>query len=91
MPAPATAAAIERRDLVDGLGKGLRVIEAFDDDHPQLTASDTAARAGIKKVLLPQRNKKDVQDIPAETLEKLEIQYVETVGQALDAALCAAP
>jgi IclR family transcriptional regulator, pca regulon regulatory protein len=49
MPAPATAAAIERRDLVDGLGKGLRVIEAFDDDHPQLTASDAAARAGITR------------------------------------------
>jgi IclR family pca regulon transcriptional regulator len=40
---------IERRDLVDGLGKGLRVIEAFDDDHPQLTASDAAARAGITR------------------------------------------
>jgi IclR family pca regulon transcriptional regulator len=49
MPAPAAAATIERRDLVDGLGKGLRVIEAFDDDHPQLTASDTAARAGITR------------------------------------------
>lgn len=47
-----------------------------------------AARAGIKKVLLPQRNKKDVQDIPAETFEKLEIQYIETIDEALDATLC---
>jgi IclR family pca regulon transcriptional regulator len=40
---------IDRRDLVDGLGKGLRVIEAFDDDHPQLTASDAAQRADITR------------------------------------------
>ena len=35
----AVAIEIERRDRVDGLGKGLRVIEAFDDQHPRLTAS----------------------------------------------------
>jgi IclR family transcriptional regulator, pca regulon regulatory protein len=46
---PAVAMQIERRDLVDGLGKGLRVIEAFDDDHPQLTPSETAQRAGLTR------------------------------------------
>jgi IclR family pca regulon transcriptional regulator len=40
---------VDRRDLIDGLGKGLRVIEAFDDDHPQLTPSDAAQRAGITR------------------------------------------
>jgi IclR family pca regulon transcriptional regulator len=40
---------IDRRDLVDGLGKGLRVIEAFDDDHAQLTTSEAAQRAGITR------------------------------------------
>lgn len=45
----AVAMEIERRDLVDGLGKGLRVIEAFDDDHPQLTPSDAALRAGLTR------------------------------------------
>jgi IclR family pca regulon transcriptional regulator len=45
----AVAIEIERRDLVDGLGKGLRVIEAFDDDHPQLTPSETAQRAGLTR------------------------------------------
>jgi len=40
---------IEKKDLVDGLGKGLRVIEAFDDDHPHLTASEVAARAGMTR------------------------------------------
>ena len=55
MPSRITTAAvaapvdIDRRDLVDGLGKGLRIIEAFDEDHPQLTASAAAERAGITR------------------------------------------
>jgi IclR family transcriptional regulator, pca regulon regulatory protein len=48
MPA-ADASEIDRRDLIEGLGKGLRVIEAFDDDHPQLTPSETAERAGLTR------------------------------------------
>ena len=40
---------IARRDLIEGLGKGLRVIEAFDDDHPRLTASVAGALAGITR------------------------------------------
>ncbi len=43
------AAAINPKDLVEGLGKGLRVIEAFDDDHPRLTASLAAERADITR------------------------------------------
>jgi IclR family pca regulon transcriptional regulator len=46
---PATTPAIQRRDLVDGLGKGLRLIEAFDDDHPQLSTSEAAQRAGLTR------------------------------------------
>ena len=45
----ASAAAINPKDLIEGLGKGLRVIEAFDDDHPRLTASEAAALAGITR------------------------------------------
>lgn len=44
-----TPPAINPKDLIEGLGKGLRVIEAFDDDHPRLTASEAAARAGITR------------------------------------------
>jgi len=40
---------IDRKDLIEGLGKGLRVIEAFDDDHPRLTPSEAAARAGLTR------------------------------------------
>ena len=42
-------ASIKPKDLVEGLGKGLRVIEAFDDEHPRLTASAAGARAGITR------------------------------------------
>jgi IclR family transcriptional regulator, pca regulon regulatory protein len=48
MPTPA-ATEIDRRDLIEGLGKGLRVIEAFDEDHAQLTASQVAERAEITR------------------------------------------
>jgi len=44
-----TAFRIESKDLIEGLGKGLRVIEAFDDDHPRLTASEMAERAGLTR------------------------------------------
>ena len=40
---------VEKKDLIEGLGKGLRVIEAFDDEHPRLTASEVAVRAHITR------------------------------------------
>ncbi|MDP4299169.1 IclR family transcriptional regulator domain-containing protein [Leptothrix discophora] len=40
---------IDRKDIIDGLGKGLRVIEAFDDDHPRLTPSEAAALSGMTR------------------------------------------
>jgi IclR family pca regulon transcriptional regulator len=49
MPASALAEPVARRDVIDGLGKGLRVIEAFDDEHPQLTPSEAALRAGLTR------------------------------------------
>jgi IclR family pca regulon transcriptional regulator len=43
------ASAIAQRDLVEGLSKGLRVIEAFDDEHPTLTATECARRCEITR------------------------------------------
>lgn len=40
---------IDKKDLIEGLGKGLKVIEAFDDDHPRLTASEAAALTGMSR------------------------------------------
>lgn len=40
---------IARQDLIEGLGKGLRLIEAFDGEHPRLTASEAAQRTGLSR------------------------------------------
>ena len=50
-----------------------------------------AARAGVQTVLLPQRNRKDLVEIPDEILEKLEIRLVDTIDEVLDHALEAEP
>lgn len=44
-----TSFTIDRKDVIEGLGKGLRVIEAFDDDHPRLTPSEVAQRTDITR------------------------------------------
>jgi ATP-dependent Lon protease len=46
-----------------------------------------AARAGIKKVILPARNRRDLEDIPQSTRNLLEFVWVETVDEALEVAL----
>lgn len=49
MSAGAVGKDINPKDLVEGLGKGLRVIEAFDEDHPRLTATQAAERADMTR------------------------------------------
>jgi ATP-dependent Lon protease len=46
-----------------------------------------AAAAGITRVLLPARNRRDYDDIPKAARERVEIVWVETVDQAVEAAL----
>jgi ATP-dependent Lon protease len=46
-----------------------------------------AARAGIKKVILPARNRRDLEDIPQSTRDLLEFVWVERVDEALEVAL----
>ena len=46
-----------------------------------------AARAGIKKVILPARNKRDLEDIPQSTRALLEFVWVERAEEALEVAL----
>ena len=40
---------LEKRDWIAGLEKGLAVIEAFDDQHPRLTASQAGTRCGLTR------------------------------------------
>ncbi len=46
-----------------------------------------AYRAGIKTVLIPKDNEKDLIDVPAEVKDKVEFIPVATVGEVLDLAL----
>jgi ATP-dependent Lon protease len=46
-----------------------------------------AARAGVRKVLVPARNQSDVVDIPDEVKDLIEIERVETLDDVLAAAL----
>ncbi|MGH7776828.1 MAG: endopeptidase La [Candidatus Dormibacterales bacterium] len=46
-----------------------------------------AHRAGIRRVVLPSHNEPDLEDIPAELREKVEIVFVESIDQVLAEAL----
>ncbi len=46
-----------------------------------------AQRAGIKRVLVPERNEGDVAEIPEHERSELEFVYVDEVSKAIDAAL----
>ncbi len=46
-----------------------------------------AHRAGIRTVLLPRKNQKDEEEIPASARAELELRYLDRVGDALELAL----
>jgi ATP-dependent Lon protease len=46
-----------------------------------------AARAGIKRVILPARNRRDLEDIPQSTRDALQFVWVDRVSEALAVAL----
>jgi ATP-dependent Lon protease len=46
-----------------------------------------AARAGIKHIMLPEKNKIDLDEIPADVKKKLTFKTVKNVDQALRYAL----
>ncbi|MGE0873730.1 MAG: endopeptidase La [Burkholderiales bacterium] len=50
-----------------------------------------ALRAGISTVMLPRRNEKDLEDIPASAREKLQFIYLDRVEDAVRAAIGAEP
>ena len=49
-----------------------------------------ALRAGITTVMLPARNRRDLDDIPADAREKLTIEWIENVDDAVAVAMSAA-
>jgi ATP-dependent Lon protease len=50
-----------------------------------------AAAAGVTRVMLPARNRRDFEDIPGEVRDKLEFVWLERVEDAVAAALAPAP
>ncbi len=46
-----------------------------------------ALRGGIKKVLIPEANKKDLEELPKEVLENLEIKPISNIKEALEQCL----
>jgi ATP-dependent Lon protease len=46
-----------------------------------------AHRAGIKRIILPSRNEADVDDIPEDVKNDLQIVFVSGIGEVLDSAL----
>jgi ATP-dependent Lon protease len=50
-----------------------------------------AHRAGIKIIFMPERNKKDILDIPEEVRDQLDIRFMTKIDDALAVALNEAP
>src|SRR5437867_6085257 len=46
-----------------------------------------AHRAGIRNIILPKENEKDLQDIPPDVLESMSVSLVETMDEVLQVAL----
>ena len=50
-----------------------------------------AHRAGIKQIILPEKNKKDLEEIPKKTLRGMKFQFASEMLQVIDLALVKAP
>ncbi|MBW8865637.1 MAG: endopeptidase La, partial [Verrucomicrobia bacterium] len=46
-----------------------------------------ASRFGIKQVILPEGNKADWLDVPAEIRSKLKVHFAKTISEAIELAL----
>jgi ATP-dependent Lon protease len=46
-----------------------------------------ALRAGVKEIILPERNEKDLVEVPAEVRQQLKFHFVTRMDQVLDIAL----
>ena len=50
-----------------------------------------ALRAGIRTVMLPARNQRDLEDIPADARAQLEFVWMDSVDDAIATSLSAVP
>ena len=57
---------------------------------PMMTSSSrlpAAHRAGIKRVILPERNRRDLDDVPQSALDDLEVIFATEMSEVLQAAI----
>jgi ATP-dependent Lon protease len=47
-----------------------------------------AKRAGIERVVLPERNRRDIEEITSDLLDGLDLHFVGTIDEALQVTLC---
>jgi len=50
-----------------------------------------AKRAGIERVVLPEQNRRDVEEVDADLLDGLELKFVDTIDDALRYTLSEPP
>jgi len=72
---------LEKHGLVPD--KDVRIVQMLVPDSGRLAA----LRAGVKKVIWPARNRKDLDELPREVRNKVDILFVDTVDEALKIAL----
>jgi ATP-dependent Lon protease len=46
-----------------------------------------ASRSGVRVVLLPDQNRKDLRDVPAEIRKKMKFAFVKTIADAYNTAI----
>jgi ATP-dependent Lon protease len=46
-----------------------------------------AARSGVKTVILPDQNRKDIADVPPEIRRKVKFRFVKTIAEAFNTAM----
>ena len=56
-------------------------------DNNRQAVLDAAKQAGIKTVIVPARNKKDIPDIPTQTKKGLKFQFAKNTRDVLKIAL----
>ena len=67
----------------------LREAEALSTTSPRSEISQSAKNAGIKKVIVPIDNQKDIEEISDEIKEGVEIIFVDTMEQVIKQAFIA--
>ena len=66
---------------------GLMLTGVSQSSKVVATSAASSLRAGITTVMLPARNRRDLEEIPADAREKLQLVWIERVDDALATAL----